>query len=93
MMFCGNLCIICVFVTGDCEGVGRCLVEQARRQGSQDNITAVVVFLRPVDVLMEEEAARRQAGEVRTIYSFIYFGIKCYLFGVNSLFFKPRLPR
>ncbi|XP_018006649.1 flocculation protein FLO11 [Hyalella azteca] len=52
------------FVTGDCEGVGRCLVEQARRQGSQDNITAVVVFLRPVDVLMEEEAARRQAGEI-----------------------------
>ncbi|KAF2352224.1 PPM-type phosphatase domain [Trinorchestia longiramus] len=48
----------------DCEGVGRCLVEQARRQGSQDNITAVVVFLRPVDALMEEEAARREAGEI-----------------------------
>ena len=39
-------------------------MEQARRQGSQDNITAVVVFLRPVDVLMEEEHARREAGLV-----------------------------
>ncbi|XP_076038176.1 uncharacterized protein LOC143023514 isoform X3 [Oratosquilla oratoria] len=49
---------------GDTEGVGRCLVEAARSAGSDDNITAVVVFLRPVDILMEEEAARIAQGQV-----------------------------
>ncbi|XP_071543855.1 uncharacterized protein [Panulirus ornatus] len=49
---------------GDTDGVGRCLVEAARNTGSEDNITAVVVFLRPVTTLMEEEAHRIAQGQV-----------------------------
>ena len=49
--------------TADTAGVGRCLVETARSLGSEDNITAVVVFLRPVATLMEEEASRIAKGE------------------------------
>nr|XP_027220107.1 protein phosphatase 1E-like [Penaeus vannamei] len=49
---------------GDTDGVGRCLVEAARNAGSEDNITAVVVFLRPVATLMEEEAQRIAQGQV-----------------------------
>ncbi|XP_050714608.1 proteoglycan 4-like isoform X3 [Eriocheir sinensis] len=49
---------------GDTDGVGRCLVEAARNTGSDDNITAVVVFLRPVATIMEEEAQRIAQGQV-----------------------------
>ncbi|KAK4295985.1 hypothetical protein Pmani_031485, partial [Petrolisthes manimaculis] len=48
----------------DTDGVGRCLVEAARTTGSEDNITAVVVFLRPVTTLMEEETQRIAQGQV-----------------------------
>ncbi|XP_045134818.1 proteoglycan 4-like isoform X4 [Portunus trituberculatus] len=49
---------------GETDGVGRCLVEAARNSGSDDNITAVVVFLRPVSTIMEEEAQRIAQGQV-----------------------------
>lgn len=55
-------CVVCV--SGDTDGVGRCLVEAARNTGSDDNITAVVVFLRPVATIMEEEAQRIAQGQV-----------------------------
>lgn len=63
-MYChvGELCFACV--SGDTDGVGRCLVEAARNTGSEDNITAVVVFLRPVATIMEEEAQRIAQGQV-----------------------------
>ena len=55
---------IFLFVSGETDGVGRCLVEAARNSGSDDNITAVVVFLRPVSTIMEEEAQRIAQGQV-----------------------------
>lgn len=58
-------CVVCV--SGDTDGVGRCLVEAARNTGSDDNITAVVVFLRPVATIMEEEAQRIAQGQVSVV--------------------------
>ncbi|KAB7498794.1 hypothetical protein Anas_02686 [Armadillidium nasatum] len=63
--------LVASFRKGDTDGVGRSLVETARSAGSDDNITAVVVFLRPVSVLMEEETARISQGQVPEAESFV----------------------
>ncbi|KAK8732938.1 hypothetical protein OTU49_006672 [Cherax quadricarinatus] len=74
---------------GDTEGVGRCLVEAARNKGSEDNITAVVVFLRPVATLMEEEAQRLAQGQVPDPVPAVVLSKDSTPSSINAIFSPP----